>query len=45
MTMGPHFQAVAMFLGHARLSTAQIYTRISVGRMMETYRKAHPHAG
>jgi integrase/recombinase XerC len=38
-------QWVATFLGHARLSTAQIYTRVSVGRMMQTYRAAHPHAG
>src|SRR2546425_3607918 len=40
---GP-LQAVAALLGHARLSTAQIYTRVSVGRMMQTYNKAHPHA-
>jgi integrase/recombinase XerC len=38
-------QGVATFLGHARLSTAQIYTRVSVGRMMQTYNKAHPHSG
>ena len=37
-------QAVASLLGHARLSTAQIYTRVSVGRMMQTYKAAHPHA-
>jgi len=37
-------QAVGTLLGHARLSTAQIYTRVSVGRMMRTYRSAHPHA-
>jgi integrase/recombinase XerC len=37
-------QGVATFLGHARLSTAQIYTRVSVGRMMQTYNRAHPHA-
>jgi integrase/recombinase XerC len=37
-------QAVAALLGHARLSTAQIYTRVSVGRMMHTYNRAHPHA-
>jgi hypothetical protein len=33
------------FLGHTRLSTAQIYTRVSVGRMMQTYNQAHPHSG
>lgn len=37
-------QGIATFLGHARLSTAQIYTRVSVGRMMHTYNRAHPHA-
>jgi site-specific recombinase XerD len=37
-------QWVATFLGHAKLSTAQIYPRVSVGRMMQTYRSAHPHA-
>ena len=42
---GAPIQAIAALLGHARLSTAQLYTRVSVGRMMETYRKAHPHAG
>ena len=25
--------------GHARLPTAQIYTRVSVGRMMQIYKK------
>jgi site-specific recombinase XerD len=33
-----------LLLGHARLSTAQIYTRVSIGRMMKTYKAAHPHA-
>jgi integrase/recombinase XerC len=37
-------QAVATLLGHAKLSTAQIYTRVSVGRMMKSYNAAHPHA-
>jgi len=36
-------QAVASLLSHVRLSTAQIYTRVSVGRMMKTYNAAHPH--
>lgn len=37
-------QAIAQMLGHARLATATVYTRVSLGRMMRTYRQAHPHA-
>lgn len=40
---GAPIQAVAMMLGHAKLSTTQIYTRVSRARMLEVYRKAHPH--
>lgn len=41
---GAPIQAVAMMLGHAKLSTTQIYTRVSTVRMMDVYRRAHPHA-
>jgi integrase/recombinase XerC len=41
---GMPIQVVAQMLGHARLSTAQIYTRVSSVRMLDVYRKAHPHA-
>jgi len=41
---GAPIQAVAVMLGHARLSTAQIYTRVSPVRMLDVYRKSHPHA-
>jgi site-specific recombinase XerD len=41
---GASLQAVSTLLGHARLSTTQMYTRVSVGRMMRTYLHAHPHA-
>jgi integrase/recombinase XerC len=41
---GAPIQAVAAMLGHARLSTSQIYTRVSPVRMMDVYRRAHPHA-
>jgi len=37
-------RARASLLGLVRLSSAQIYTRVSVGRMMKTYNAAHPHA-
>lgn len=40
---GASLQAVSKLLGHAKLSTTQIYTRVSVGRMMRSYRTAHPH--
>jgi integrase/recombinase XerC len=42
---GAPLQAVAILLGHKKLSTTQIYTRVSTGRMLDVYRKAHPHAG
>jgi len=37
-------QAVAILLGHENFGTATIYTRVSTGRMLDVYRKAHPHA-
>jgi integrase/recombinase XerC len=36
--------AISRLLGHSRLATTQIYTRVSVGRMMKSYNAAHPHA-
>jgi len=41
---GASLQLISRLLGEAKLSTAQIYTRVSVGRMMEVYKRAHPHA-
>jgi integrase/recombinase XerC len=41
---GMPLQAVAMMLGHEQLDSTQIYTRVSTGRMLDVYRKAHPHA-
>jgi integrase/recombinase XerC len=37
-------QAISTLLGHTNLSTSQLYTRVSVGRMLGVYSKAHPHA-
>ena len=41
---GAPLQAIAAMLGHVRLGTTQIYTRVSPVRMLDVYRKAHPHA-
>jgi integrase/recombinase XerC len=41
---GASLQSVSTLLGHAKLSTTQIYTRVSSGRLRRSYDAAHPHA-
>ncbi len=41
---GADIQAVSEMLGHASLSTTQVYTHVSVERLKAAYKQAHPKA-